>query len=41
MEKTELAALVQKARMGNREAMSRLVEMTHGSVPFLCRTLSS
>ena len=39
MEKTERAALVRKARMGNREAMSRLVETAHGSVLFLVRAV--
>lgn len=39
MDNIQIASLVQKARAGNGEAMSRLLEEAHGSVLFQCRKI--
>lgn len=41
MEKTEIAALIQKARAGDKAAMTQLLEIAHGSVIFQCRPFSN
>ncbi len=39
MERTQIAALVQKARAGDKAAMSSLLETAYGSVIFQCRKI--